>query len=88
MRSGLYRKEYLPLKITRNDKEAVRDALIYIMNRGYYAAPNEFYYDTIRIGYGNFGLPKSALEEARRMAEKDQKRFRAEARAGKVGIPA
>lgn len=32
------------------------DALVYTMKRGGFGAPSPYYYETIREGYGNFGL--------------------------------
>jgi hypothetical protein len=80
VRGGYYRKEYLPLRITRKGIETTEDGLIYIMNRGGYEAPDQFYFDTIRIGYDNFGLPQAALKAADRLttelakAERDERK--------------
>lgn len=89
VRSGLYRKEYLPLRITRNGVETQERALIYKMNSASYAEPGQFYYDTIRIGYENFGLPEAALiaaDKFSRKAERNDRETTRAARAGKLGV--
>ncbi|HYA71770.1 MAG TPA: gamma-glutamylcyclotransferase family protein [Roseiarcus sp.] len=86
VRHGLYRKEYLPLQVRRNGRETIEDALIYIMNRGGYHSPSQFYFDTIRIGYDNFGLPVDALKQAAKLSrklERAQMDERADVLAGK-----
>lgn len=62
--TGLYRKEYLPLKVKRNGKETVENGLVYVMNSKSYGEPGSWYFETIETGYKNFGMPVEALKQA------------------------
>lgn len=59
---GLYAKEYLRVRVGKKTVQA----LIYVMNRGRYAMPSDSYFETIRIGYQDFGLPVKALYASRK----------------------
>ena len=57
----LYRKEYLPLSLNGERMTG----LIYVMNEGRrIAEPSEFYVDTIRFGYLDFGIDMKYLDKA------------------------
>jgi gamma-glutamylcyclotransferase (GGCT)/AIG2-like uncharacterized protein YtfP len=61
---GLYRKEYIRIQIVENGKTIRGRALIYQMNRSWYAMPHEHYVGIIRKGYRDFQLDRDILEFA------------------------
>jgi gamma-glutamylcyclotransferase (GGCT)/AIG2-like uncharacterized protein YtfP len=61
--SGLYRKEYVPIKRTRDGET---EMLIYVMNSTGIMPPSRFYLGTISQGYRDFNMPKIARK---RLAE-------------------
>jgi len=83
--SGLYRKEYLPLRVMKKGVESTEQGLVYVMNGGEYSEPGQFYYETIHIGYGNFGLPIDALKAADKLTAKLAKAARAGRAAAVAG---
>lgn len=64
VKGGLYRKEYVTFP-----KHG--PALIYMMNSTGIMPPSEFYLDTIREGYGDFGLNTKPLDAAVRHASRE-----------------
>ncbi|MDC7784782.1 gamma-glutamylcyclotransferase [Rhodoplanes sp. TEM] len=62
--SGLYRKEYLKLAVTRDGKRKARRALIYLMNSDHYDMPSAYYLGVIRKGYKDFGIDFAKLTAA------------------------
>ena len=91
VRGGLYRKEYLPLRIRVDGEEMEEKALVYVMNSHSYEEPGIGYYNVCKRGYQDFGLPVSAIAAARReskaLAAKSWKLWHA-ARAGNVEVVA
>lgn len=89
VKNSLYRKEYLPLKVRRNGEETIEQGLVYVMNANYYGAPSDFYYDTIRLGYNDFGLDerdlKAALRTTKAIMKSERETFKA-ARRGDIEI--
>jgi gamma-glutamylcyclotransferase (GGCT)/AIG2-like uncharacterized protein YtfP len=66
VRHGLYRKEYIRIRVKEGRKTVVGDALVYVMNRTHYAMPSRSYFQTIRDGYDDFGLDHASLDTALR----------------------
>jgi len=70
--NGLYDKRYIEISLKEKGKPVVRKALLYVMNRDWYAPPGDWYAAIIRQGYRDFGLDNAALTaaiaEARRYA--------------------
>lgn len=64
VKGGLYRKEYITISIREGGKMRERKALIYQMNRSSYSEPGEFYLNSIRKGYKDFGIARELLTEA------------------------
>ena len=61
----LYRKEYIPVEL---DGE-VMSGLVYVMNEGRaIAKPSDYYVETIRDGYRDFGIDQKHLDKALHMA--------------------
>jgi hypothetical protein len=54
--SGMYRKEYIRLKPHKYGSEM----LVYCMNSTGIAPPSQYYFDSIKDGYRDFGMPKEA----------------------------
>jgi hypothetical protein len=50
-----------------------RQALVYVMQRGGILPPHARYFETIKAGYGDFGLDLKHLERARRHAQRYRK---------------
>jgi len=69
---SLYHKENVT--VTMADGSELT-AMVYIMNRGYPALPNQGYFNTIRQGYDDVGLDPTYLKEA---LEDTEKRAKAE----------
>lgn len=61
VRGGLYRKEYLQLKVSRNGQTVVEPCLVYLMNRSGESAPSVGYFEIILRGFADFGLDESPL---------------------------
>lgn len=62
VRSGLYRKEYIKIRVVdKNGGVHDGDALVYIMTSTNTAPPSDFYLDVIRRGYADFGLDVAQL---------------------------
>jgi gamma-glutamylcyclotransferase (GGCT)/AIG2-like uncharacterized protein YtfP len=57
---GLYRRELLPVQATERELQAIT----YVMNDDYLGLPSSLYYQTIKRGYEQWGLPIEALERA------------------------
>lgn len=89
VKNSLYRKEYLPLKVKRAGVETIEQGLVYVMNANYYGEPSQFYYDTIKIGYKDFGLNerdlKAALKGTRDLLKTERETFKA-VRRGDIEI--
>lgn len=83
--SGHYRKEYLPIRITRDGAETVEQALVYVMNSHGYYPPDDGYYGCIKDGYKDFGLPAKALKDAEKETRRLGKLQAAEIRAARHG---
>lgn len=64
IQKGLYRKDYISLRMTLEGKEQDISPLVYIMNCKTYALPSEDYLATIRQGYRDFGLDPIILTQA------------------------
>ncbi len=62
--NGLYRKDYLPLRVILEGQEQEILPLVYMMNSKTYAQPSEDYLSIIREGYCDFGLDPSILRQA------------------------
>lgn len=73
VRSGLYRKEYLPLRVKIGEEILEEKALVYVMNASDYAAPTMGYYNVCKRGYMDFGLPVRALSAALKESERLEK---------------
>ena len=64
VKTGLYRKEYLSIKIILKGQEQEISSLVYMMNSKSYAPPSEDYLMLIREGYRDFGLDPNILSQA------------------------
>lgn len=62
--SGLYAKRYIEISLVEDGERVSRQALLYTMNRDYFAPPADWYASVIRMGYRDFGLDRAVLEEA------------------------
>lgn len=70
VRVGLYRKEYLPIRIKRGDDVTEERALVYVMNDTRYSDPDNWYFACCKRGYQDFDMPVSAIEAARKLTKR------------------
>ena len=61
---GLYRKEFISLRVILRGQEKEISALTYKMNATFYAPPSQEYLAIIREGYHDFGLDQNFLIQA------------------------
>lgn len=63
----LYRKEFITVELDSGKK--VR-GMVYLMNTGTVMRPSDYYYNTIKIGYEDFGFDTGFLDAAVKKAAK------------------
>lgn len=63
VRSGMYWKDYIPIKPTARGEDAM---LIYRMNSDGIMPPSEYYFRVIEQGYRDFDMPKDGRAALRR----------------------
>lgn len=86
--SGFYRKEYWPCRTHHPKFGHETRVMAYVMNSNGIFPPSEFYLDTIKQGYKDFGMSRAQLDEAVRHSFDSKKpTFRERQRHMRKGRP-